>query len=112
LGEVHIVDVTIYKLFVLESEPSTVNLIRELLIGSAVVLISLHRLTGAGTGGLDGHTFCYSAKDNSLGDVCGILCHVTPLTRAPRMARNIFLAQKVFWAGIRDSYTRLGNFDY
>jgi ABC-type multidrug transport system fused ATPase/permease subunit len=53
-----------------------VNFIRELLIGSAVVFISLHRLTSSGTGGLDGHTFCYSAKDNSLGYVCTIVSHV------------------------------------
>ena len=66
----HIVDVAVLELFIFKTKAGTINFICKYLIGASVILIGLDGFTGAATGGVNSHTFCYTAKDNTLGDIC------------------------------------------
>jgi len=79
-----IVYVPILELLILESKAGTVNLICKYLIGTTIILVTFDALASRPTSRLNGHTFCDTAKNNSLGYIGTIVCHVSLL----KMGRN------------------------
>jgi hypothetical protein len=76
LGKGNVVDIGVNKALVLETKACSVNLVCKDLIGTSVVLVCLNGFASGGASLLNGHTLCYTAKDDSLGDVGTIVSHV------------------------------------